>query len=156
MRLQGDVFLLFFLVCDENYHIVDWTCVPCASLISVSGTHVLTDGSTEICMDTMPPRGVFEHISLKTNYSCSHGNILGIEVTVASSTDCETVKHVIFARRYCNATFVTCQLVTSKILNEKNVCALRCVCDDKADSCMVRVYSGMIRQNVEICEIQTV
>ena len=144
--------VLFFLVCDENYYVVDWTCVPCASLVSVSGTDVLTDGSTETCVDTMSPRGAFEHFLLKTNNSCSHGNILGIEVTVASSTGCETVKHVIFVR---NATFVTCRLVTSKMMNEKDVCTLRCVCDDKADSCMVRVYSG-IRQNAEICEIQTV
>ena len=157
--LKGDentrecISFLFFLVCDDNYHIVDWTCVPCASLISVSGTAVLTDGSTETCIDTMAPEGAFAHFSLKTNYSCFHGNILGIEVTVASSTDCETVKHVTFARRYCNATLITCQLVTFKMLNEKNVCALRCVCDD---SCMMRVFSGMISQNVQICEIQTV
>ena len=152
VRTQKNEFIFLILVCNEDYYIMDWTCVSCATLISVSGGDVLTDGSTETCVDTISPEGASKHFTLWTKKTCIQDNMVNLDVTVTSSTNCVNVVNSIFIRKYseCDTVVTPCELTTTNLLNDHNVCTLRCVCDDKADSCEVHLFSGMILKNVEM------
>ena len=147
-----------FPVGDGGYYNFQWTCVPCASFISVSGGDVLTDDSTETCLDTMSSKGSFKNFSLLSMKTCMDDNIFNIEVTGTSTTECVNVQKSIFVRKFsdCDNVFIPCKMTTTKLLNDRKVCALKCICTEAADFCELLIHSGVSGQNLELCEIKMI
>ena len=132
--------------------------MPCASLISFSDGDVLTDGTTETCVDTMPPEGAFNNISLRAMKTCIQDNVINLGVTVTSSTDCVNVGNSLFVPKYsdCNNVLTPCKMTTTNLLNDHNVCALKCMCTEVVDFCELLIHPGVLRQSLEICEIKMI
>ena len=96
----------------------------------------------------------------QVKYSLAVNGYYGKMVTIVIPTtnNCETLRSVLLVERQSpcgNNTILAskCELMSAEKSMSQTMCHLKCKCADSADQCWVRVYSGLVFEEVVMCEI---
>ena len=133
-----------FTECNAGYYLNGVVCDPWFSHISGSGGEMLIDGNASSCVTA--PQNPDGATVLYVLYVCTAGSDITLNVTMemtATRNDLKTVLVMAKSGSNCNRFgnhFNVCEVMSSSQVAGKNVCSLKCKCDDSADQCLLYVY----------------